>query len=268
MSVVEVQDLRATFPNGQGLCYEGRLTVERGERVALLGGNGSGKTSLFRLISGLMSPTSGRLSVFGLRPDRHFDQVRDRLGVLMQHAQDQLIAPTVEDDVAFTPRNLGWSEERIRTEVDRMLCELGIAPLRERVIHDLSGGERVRVALAGTLIMSPDLLLLDEPFEHLDPASRRDVLALLRDLSGRGVTVLLTTHQMQLVPEAADRVYVLGPGGRIAMHGTPDEVFGRPEELRNLRIEPPMLAELFSRLGLPTPSSLDEAVRVLRDLLR
>ncbi|HEY9855210.1 MAG TPA: ABC transporter ATP-binding protein, partial [Stenomitos sp.] len=188
-------------------------------------------------------------------------------GVLMQHAEDQLIAPTVEDDVAFTPRNLGWSEERTRAEVDRMLCELGISALRERVIHDLSGGERVRVALAGALITRPDLLLLDEPFEHLDPASRRDVLALLRDLSGRGVTVLLTTHQIPLVPEAADRIYVLGPGGRIAMHGTPDEVFARPEELRSLRIEPPLLSDLFARLGLTPPSSLDEAVRVLRDRL-
>lgn len=270
MSVVALQDLGVTFPNGHRLTYEGSLTVEPGERVALLGGNGSGKTTLFRLISGLMAPASGKLSVFGLRPDRQFDAVRDRLGILMQHAEDQLIAPTVEEDVAFTPRNLGWPEERIAQEVDRILHELGIEGLRQRVIHDLSGGERVRVALAGTLIVAPDLLLLDEPFEHLDPASRRDLLVLLRRLSERGVAVLMSTHQIALVPEAADRVYVLAPGGRIAMHGTPREVFARPDELRALRIEPPMLAELFSRLsayGLGTPQTLDEAVRVLGDRL-
>lgn len=270
MSVIDVRDLAMVFPDGHRLRYEGSLTVEHGERVALLGGNGSGKTTLFRLVSGLMSPESGTLSVFGLRPDRHFDAVRDRLGVLMQHAEDQLIAPTVAEDVAFTPRNLGWPEERIRQEVDRILRELGIEALRERVVHDLSGGERVRVALAGALIVSPELLLLDEPFEHLDPLSRRDVLALIRRLSARGVSVLLTTHQIQLVPEAADRVYVLAPGGRIAMQGTPSEVFGRPDELRSLRIEPPMLFELFARLGdfgLGTPRSLDEAVRVLTERL-
>lgn len=267
MSVLELRDLATTFPNGNRLLYQGELRLEKGERVALLGGNGSGKTTLMRLVSGLRSPTSGYLSVFGMRPDRHFDEVRDRLGVLMQHAEDQLIAPTVEDDVAFTPRNLGWKAERIRTEVDRMLELLGITALRGRVIHDLSGGERVRVALAGALITCPNLLLLDEPFEHLDPVARRDVLGLLRELSGRGVAILLSTHQIQLVPEAADRVYVLAPGGGLAMEGTPQEVFGRPDELRRLRIEPPLLWELFARLGLETPGTLDEAVRVLGDRL-
>lgn len=263
MSVVELCDLAVAFPDGHRLCYEGSLRIAPGERVALLGGNGSGKTTLLRLVAGLMSPLSGELRVFGVRPDRAFDAVRDRLGLLMQHAEDQLIAPTVEDDVAFTPRNLGWSEERVMAEVDRMLEELEIEPLRRRVIHDLSGGERVRVALAGALITCPELLLLDEPFEHLDPATRQELVGLMRRLAERGVAILLSTHQIQLVPQAADRLYVLAPGGRLAMHGTPGEVFGLPQELRSLRIEPPVLWELFARLGLPMPGSLDEAVRVL-----
>lgn len=261
-----LKDLRGSYPGGQRLCFEGELTLAPGERVVVLGANGSGKTTLLRLIAGLMEPEGGELTVFDQRPFDHFEGIRDRLGVLMQHVEDQLIAPTVFDDVAFTPRNRGWSEREVRQAVERMLGELDLLPLRERYTHELSGGERVRVALAGILVTGPDLLLLDEPFEHLDAVSRLETIHLVEGLSKKGVAVLASTHQTEMAFLLADRIVVLAPGGRIALQGPPEEVFARAEELQALRLEPPVLAALFERLhafSLGHPRTVPEAAAVL-----
>lgn len=268
MSVlVRLRDVVHRFPGGLTLRFEGELTVRAGERVAVLGANGAGKSTLLRLLAGLQEPLAGELEVFGLRPWAHFAAVRNRLGMVMQHVEDQLIAPTVFDDVAFTPRNQDWPEAEVRAAVSGILDDLGIGHLADRLTHELSGGERVRVALAGCLVARPELLLLDEPFEHLDPAARKATAALIAGISARGAAVLLATHQVDLVPTLADRVVVLAPGGRMALVGSPREVFARPEALREVQLEPPLLVDLFGRLqdlGLPIPLDLDEAAATLR----
>ncbi len=268
--VVAMRDVVHRFPGGLTLRFEGELAIRAGERIALLGANGAGKSTLLRLLAGLQAPAGGELEVFGLRPWASAAAVRARLGMVMQHVEDQLIVPTVFDDVAFTPRNRDWPETEVRPAVARVLAELGIAHLAERLTHELSGGERVRVALAGCLVAQPELLLLDEPFEHLDPASRRATATLVGGLAAGGATVVLSTHQVDLVPALADRVVVLAPGGRLAIVGTPREVFDRPEALRDLRIEPPVLVDLFGRLrdlGLAIPLDADEAAAALRTRL-
>ncbi|HEY9900061.1 MAG TPA: ABC transporter ATP-binding protein [Pantanalinema sp.] len=266
--VVEAEDLALRFASGTRLCYRGRLTLRPRERVALLGGNGSGKSTLFRLIAGLVAPSEGQLAVFGRAPWRNFEATRDRLAMLMQQVENQLLAPTVAEDVAFTPRNRGWSESAVQRRVEDVLAELGISALRGRGIHELSGGERVKVALAGALAVTPELLLLDEPFEHLDPVARAEVIALFNHLAqARGVALLIATHQINLVPAIADRVVVLAQGGAIALDGAPEEVFARSDELLALRIEPPVLGELFRRLegfGLGAPRTAEEAAALLR----
>ncbi|HEY9723160.1 MAG TPA: ABC transporter ATP-binding protein [Oscillatoriaceae cyanobacterium] len=269
-ALIECENLEARYAGGKQFRFAGHFQLAPGERVALIGANGSGKTTLLRLICGLLAPTGGRLEVFGKSPSRDFAAVRDRLAVLMQDVDDQLIAPTVAEDIAFTPLNRGWEAERIAREVDRILAPFGLTELRDRPVHDLSGGERVRVALAGVMIVRPELMLLDEPFEHLDACAKREVLDLIARFAATGIGILLSTHQINVVPEFADRVVVLGKGGTIAVQGPPAEVFARTAELASHAIEPPVLAALFEGLplkGVRPPRTVAEARSVLLEML-
>jgi cobalt/nickel transport system ATP-binding protein len=184
---------------------------------------------------------------------------------------EQLLAPTVLDDVAFSPRQYGLPEAEVRERAMRALDLFGIRELADRVPHSLSGGEKRKVALAGALVMDPELLVLDEPFEGLDPSSRTALLDVMRHLSEeRDMTIVLSTHDIDTVPEFADYAYVLAPGGKIALSGTPEELFAGADVLAEGNIKPPILAELFARLkerdsSAPGPAlSVAEAVEVLQ----
>jgi len=244
--------------------------VHKGQRVAVLGPNGSGKTTLLYHLLGLLRSREGEVRVFGVDPGEAWPEIRQRVGVVLQNVDEQLLAPTVGDDVAFSPRQYGLPEQEVERRVDEALGLLGIAHLRQRVPHNLSGGEKRKVALAGALVMQPELLVLDEPFEGLDPASRAGLIELLERLSTeRGMTIVMSTHDIDSVPEMADYAYVLAPGGTIVLSGTPEQVFARSELLAQGNIKPPILAELFAALGrveadAPAPAlSVDEAVRAL-----
>jgi cobalt/nickel transport system ATP-binding protein len=245
------------------------FVVERGQRVVVLGPNGCGKTTLLFHILGLLEPQEGVVSVFGVNPARHFNRIRERVGVLFQDVDEQIIAPTVWDDVSFSPRSYGYSGDEVERLVTAALDRVGIGHLRHKVCHYLSGGEKRKVALAGALVLNPELLVLDEPFEGLDPASRSDLVALLNRLHAEhGVTLVMATHDVNVVPAMADRVYVLLRGGEIVAQGSPRDVFENPGLLRRSNVEPPVLSELFQRLeelghALGHPLSVEEAARAL-----
>lgn len=250
------------------------FVVRRGTRVALLGPNGSGKTTLLFHLLGLLKPAEGSVAVLGVDPAREYAKIRRAIGVVLQNVDDQQLAPTVWDDVSFSPRQYGLPAAEVARRTDTALELLGIADLRDKVPHYLSGGEKRKVAIAGALVLEPELLILDEPFEGLDARSRRRVLALLnRQVVERGMTLIISTHDVNIVPEMADEVYVLAHGGHIVLHGTPLEIFVESETLRSSNIEPPILAQLFDglrkRMGrdLPMPASVDEAARALAALL-
>jgi cobalt/nickel transport system ATP-binding protein len=269
-SVVRVSCVRHTYPDRTQVHLCGLdFVAERGERLVILGPNGCGKSTLLFHILGLLEPQEGEVSVFGVNPARHFDKIRERVGVLMQNADEQILAPTVWDDVSFSPRNYGYSASEVATMVEQTLARVGIAHLRDKVCHHLSGGEKRKVALAGALVLNPELLVLDEPFEGLDPASRSDLVSLLNRLHAeRGVTLVIATHDVNVVPAMADRVYVLVRGGEIVAQGPPRDVFADPALLRRSNVEPPVLAELFERLealGVPLgrPMTVEEAAEAL-----
>jgi cobalt/nickel transport system ATP-binding protein len=249
------------------------FVVPAGKRVVILGPNGCGKTTLLYHILGLLEPEEGEVNVLGVRPAREFSRNRERVGVLLQNADEQIIAPTVWDDVSFSPRNYGHSAAEVDVLVNAALECVGIAHLKHKVCHHLSGGEKRKVALAGALVLNPELLVLDEPFEGLDPASRTDLMNLLNDLHvRRGVSMVLATHDVNAVANMADIVYVLVRGGEIVAQGPPAEIFRDPGLLRRSNIEPPVLAELFQRLAeqgldLGRPQTLDEAVRAIAERL-
>jgi cobalt/nickel transport system ATP-binding protein len=267
---VRVSCVRHVYPDRTQVHLCGLdFVVEKGQRVVILGPNGCGKSTLLFHILGLLEPQEGEVSVFGVNPARQFEKIRERVGVLLQNVEEQIIAPTVWDDVSYSPRSYGYGEAEVEKRVAAALERVGISHLRHKVCHHLSGGEKRKVALAGALVLNPELLVLDEPFEGLDPASRSDLVALLNRLhTEQGVTLVIATHDVNVVASMADMVYVLLRGGEIVAHGSPRDIFGQAEMLRRSNIEPPVLAELFERLEsaglkLGRPLSVEEAVRSL-----
>ena len=269
--IVRISCVRHTYEDGTTVHLCGLdFVAHRGERVAVLGPNGSGKTTMLFHVLGLLRPEEGSVTVFGARPADEWPKIRRRVGVVLQNVDEQLLAPTVFDDVAFSPRQYGLPEPEAAAKARAALEMLGIEHLARRVPHNLSGGEKRKVALAGALAMEPELLVLDEPFEGLDPVSRTSLLGLLGRLSAdRGVTTILSTHDIDTVPEFADYAYVLAPGGRIAVSGTPKEIFSSADVLARGNIKPPVLAELFARLrdrdasAPPSALSVPEAVEAI-----
>lgn len=203
------------------------LQISPGERIALLGANGSGKSTMLRLLAGLSFPSRGSISFFGeglaeesLKDNEFFYRFRRRVGVVFQNPDVQLFNASVFDEVAFGPLQLGWPKTEIRERVEASLESLRIADLRHRAPHRLSGGEKKRVALASVLVMEPEVLLLDEPTSALDPRSHAQIVELLSSWRDRSRTVITATHDLASLEELSDRCYLL-QGGRIAGMGEP-----------------------------------------------
>ncbi len=259
--LITVRDLRYVYrsaaPDAPAALAGITLDVAAGECVAIVGGNGSGKTTLAKHLNALLLPTSGEVWVDGIdtRDAGGVWAVRQRVGMVFEHPDNQIVAAVVEEDVAFGCENLGLPPAEIRARVDMALRTVGLEPLRRHPPHRLSGGQKQRVAIAGVLAMRPQCLVLDEATSMLDPPGRRDVMETALGLCRReGLTLILITHAMEEAA-AADRVVVLS-AGRVAMQGPPAEIFARERELRRLRLEPPELARLRGALvadGIPLP---------------
>lgn len=203
------------------------LRVHRGERVALLGANGSGKSTLLRLLAGLYFPDHGEISFFGeklneqqLENEEFFFRFRRRVGIVFQNPDIQLFSASVFDEVAFGPLQLQWPRDEIRRRVNGTLDLMGIAHLKDRAPHRLSGGEKKRVALASVLVLDPEVLLLDEPSAALDPASQAQIVQFLVSWGNRSKTVITATHDLDTLEDIADRCYVL-ENGAVAGEGAP-----------------------------------------------
>jgi cobalt/nickel transport system ATP-binding protein len=273
-TIVNVSCLKHIYPDTTEIHICGLdFVVNRGERVAILGGNGSGKTTLIYHILGLLRPDEGQVSVFGVNPATEYKKVRERISVLLQNVEEQILSPTVWDDISFTPRNYGYGREEMTRMVEQVMKELGIVHLRDKICHYLSGGEKRKVALAGALVMRPELLILDEPFEGLDSRSRTELVSILNRRNAEGMTIIMSTHDLNLVAAFADRVYVLSKGHGVVTAGTPGDVFLNADAFRNSNIDPPLLTELFLKLReggveITVPTSVDQAVNGLIALLK
>lgn len=245
------------------------LTISRGEFVAIVGGNGSGKSTLAKHFNALLLPTEGEVIVDGLNTRDHATtwEIRQRVGMVFQNPDNQLVATVVEEDVAFGPENLGLPPAEIIRRVDEALAAVDMLEYRRREPHLLSGGQKQRVAVAGILAMRPQCLVLDEATTMLDPQGQREVLETIARLNEQGVTVIHITHDMD---EAAlfRRVIALADG-RVALDGSPQDVFRSGDELERIRLAlppVPVLAERLRRDGLPLASSIF-TVQQLEDAL-
>jgi cobalt/nickel transport system ATP-binding protein len=218
------------------------LRIRRGDRVALLGANGSGKSTLLRLLDALYFPGKGELKAFGevLSEDALADDdtnfaFRRRVGLVFQNPDVQIFNPTVFDEVAFGPLQLAWPRDRIMRGVDEILARFAISHLKDRAPHRLSSGEKKRVALASVLILEPEVLLLDEPTASLDPESQGEVIRFLIESRNTGRTIVTATHDLDILEDIADIVFVLD-NGRLAAAGTPSAILADQDLLRQTRL--------------------------------
>ena len=255
------------------------VDIRRGEYVAVLGHNGSGKSTFAKLLNYILEPTSGELTVNGLelsRKDLTDDDIlglRKNVGMVFQNPDNQLVATIVEQDVAFGPENLGVEREELRRRVDFALETVGMTAYAKQEPHRLSGGQKQRVAIAGILAMMPQCVIFDESTAMLDPGGRREVLDTIRMLNrDHGMTVLNITHYMNEAAEA-DRIIVINDG-KLLMDGTPDEIFAKRDALHEVGLEVPQCAELIHALraaGIPidgnTISSPEACAAVLQQAL-
>jgi len=244
--------------------------VKKGEKTAILGPNGSGKTTLIRHILGLLTPSKGDVRVFNVDPSKEYKKIRKKIGVVLQNVEEQLIGPTVLDDIMFSPVNFGFSEVKAAEMAVDIMKKLNIIDLKDKVIHYLSGGEKRKVALAGAMVMSPELLVLDEPFSNLDKKSEIEFISLINSFcKEKEISVVISTHDIEFIAEFIDKVYLISKN-RISKKGTPREILYLKDEISEYNLQEPSLVKVFSRLkddgiDIGSPISANEAYDILKE---
>ena len=247
------------------------LNIEKGSFVAVLGHNGSGKSTIAKLTNGILFAQSGSVVVDGkeVKDDESIYDIRKKVGMVFQNPDNQIVASIVEEDVAFGVENLGIPPAECRQRVDEALKTVGMYELREKAPHKLSGGQKQRVAVAGIIAMKPECIVLDEPTAMLDPSGRREVLETIKKLNREeGITIVLITHYMDEAVQA-DRVIVVD-SGEIKIDDTPESVFANVDEIKALGLDVPQATELVHRCNLSPEKTIlntDECVDYIKSLL-
>ena len=249
--MIEIQNVSYAYEDAAAKALNNvSLTINDGEFVAVVGHNGSGKSTLAKHLNALLLPTEGKVLVDGMDTADEADtlSIRQRVGMVFQNPDNQLVTTIVEEDVAFGPENIGVPGNEIRTRVDRALAAVGMEKYAHSAPNMLSGGQKQRIAIAGMLAMQPKVLVLDEATAMLDPKGRRDIIDLVTKLhKENGITVVMITQYMEEVI-GADRVAVMS-GGEMILEGTPKEVFSQDELLHKHRLDVPVMQQLANRLN-------------------
>lgn len=275
MPIVEVNDITYSYTSENNMtpALSGvSMSVEKGTFIAIIGHNGSGKSTFARHINALFLPVMGSVLIDGMdtKDEAKIWDIRKCAGMVFQNPDNQLVATIVEEDVAFGPENIGVPQREIRERVDAALEQVGMSAFKERAPHMLSGGQKQRVAIAGVLAMHPDIIVFDEPTAMLDPEGRAEVLETIRMLNSEGKTILLITHYMEEALQA-DTVVVM-TGGRITKTGTPREVFADEQALFDAGLSAPPHIALYHRLKAQghdmgeCPLSIEELVNKICQL--
>ncbi|MGB7970054.1 MAG: ATP-binding cassette domain-containing protein [Methanobacterium sp.] len=276
MKVIETKDITYEYPDGTKALDKVNFNVDEGKIVALLGPNGAGKSTLFLHFNGILSPSTGSVIIDGVTIEynkKDLMQIRQKVGIVFQNPDDQLFAPTVLEDVAFGPMNMGLPKEEVEARVKEALLRVGMEEFEKKPPHHLSGGQKKRVAIAGILAMKPKIMVLDEPTSGLDPKGASQILRLLYKLNHEGITIVISTHDVDLVPLYASKVYIISKG-KIIKEGTAPEVFEDVKTIRGANLRLPRIAHLMEILekedklpfDKPYPLTIGEArKRILKE---
>lgn len=272
--MIRVENLFYQYDSCDGPVLKGvSMEIRAGSYVGIIGPNGCGKTTFIRHLNGLLSPSSGDVSVNGMNT-KNADQlyrIRQSVGMVFQNPDNQIVGMSVEEDVAFGPGNMGLPSAEIHTRVQQALDRIGMADQAKRAPHTLSNGEKQLVALAGVLAMEPAAIVLDEPTSYLDPMARKRLLSVIRELHRQGITIIHVTHAMDEIVQADD--IVLLHQGRIVRQGPPALIFSRRDQLRGLGLDIPVITALMLRMqqyGFPVRTdvfTVEEACRALSTLM-
>ena len=271
--MLRVQQVKFRYdPENPRFAVDGvSLELRRGEFVAVLGANGCGKSTLAKHLNAILLPEAGTVLVEDMdtRNEDHLYDIRQKVGMVFQNPDNQIVATIVEEDVAFAPENLGVPPAEIRTRIDEAMKLAGIYEKRHAAPYKLSGGQKQRVAIAGVIAMRPDCLVFDEATAMLDPHGRGQVMRTIRHLREAGIAIVAITHYMEEAAQA-DRVLVMN-GGRIVMEGTPEQVFSQTGRLHSYHLDVPQAAELRDALtaaGIDMPENVITPDRCAEELYK
>ena len=265
---LETKNLSFTYPDGTEALKNVNIQIKKGEKIAIMGPNGAGKSTLFSHFNGLSEPTSGHVEVDGEKIIFDRDEllkVRQKVGIVFQDPNDQLFAPTVKEDVAFGPMNLGLDYDEVEKRIKESLEMVGMSGFEDKTPHHLSGGQQKRVAIAGIVAMKPEIMILDEPTAGLDPEGVDKVLGILNNLNKEGMSIVISSHDIEMVNEFADKIFVLYHGEIIAQ-GDKHQIFSDKELLKKAHLKAPVTTEILYKLkekGLNVDTeklSIEEAV--------
>lgn len=250
--ILEALDLEYAYPDGTNALRKVSLQIEKGEKLAILGSNGAGKSTLFMQFNGIYRPNSGSIRYQGKDisyKNKALIELRKKIGIVFQDPDSQLFSASVYQDISFGPLNLGFSEEKVVSRVKQSLADTETTNLEDKPTHLLSYGQKKRVSIAGVLAMEPDVIIFDEPTAGLDPRHAQEFMQLLEKLSREGITIILSTHDVDLAYSWSDRIAIMYSGEIIA-HGEPGELFQRPEIVKRADLALPWLIEMHSELVL------------------
>ena len=247
---LSIKNLSYTYPDGTHALKNVNMEILKGQKVAIMGPNGAGKSTLFSHFNGLTEPTSGYLELDGKKMEydkKSLLEVRQKVGIVFQDPNDQLFAPTVKEDVAFGPMNLGLSYEEVEKRVDEALELVGMKKFKDKTPHHLSGGQQKRVAIAGIIAMRPEIMILDEPTAGLDPQGVDQVLTILNNLNKDGMSIVISSHDIEMVNGFAEKIFVLYEGEILAV-GDRHEIFSNKELLKKAHLKAPVTTEILYQL--------------------
>ena len=247
---LSTENLSFTYPDGTRALKNINIEIEKGEKVAIIGPNGAGKSTLFSHFNGLTEPTSGCVKIEGKPISFEKDEllkVRQKVGIVFQDPNDQLFAPTVKEDIAFGPMNLGLSYDEVEKRVEDALKMVGMENYEDKTPHHLSGGQQKRIAIAGIIAMKPELMILDEPIAGLDPDGVEKVLNIMNQLNEEGMTLIISSHDIDMISKYADKIFVLY-NGEIIESGNKNKIFSDMELLKKAHLRTPITTEILYNL--------------------
>lgn len=247
---LSTENLSFTYSDGTQALKNINIEIEKGEKVAIIGPNGAGKSTLFSHFNGLTEPTSGCVKIEDKPISFEKDEllkVRQKVGIVFQDPNDQLFAPTVKEDIAFGPMNLGLSYDEVEKRVEDALKMVGMENYEDKTPHHLSGGQQKRIAIAGIIAMKPELMILDEPTAGLDPDGVEKVLNIMNQLNEEGMTLIISSHDIDMISKYADKIFVLY-NGEIIESGNKNKIFSDMELLKKAHLRTPITTEILYNL--------------------